>query len=253
MNDLSKQDLAKELEEMQYLLSLHQLCVDTDPLSKAYGACLKESDDKVWSYRISNLMFRIPTIGHTLPVGADDLTVSFSIKARGPFHPDEKIRNPLSDLEFNVVISGGRLNDAGDYINLISSWHLDKHVPAHQEELTKYIHPEYHMTYGGRKMWDLTSFDYGQSLILPTPRICFPPMDGILGIDFVIHNYLKRDFHKKLTEKADYKRLILNSQNRFWKPYYLAIAKAYSEMEGMSFNNCITHLSLIPNLIPGPK
>jgi hypothetical protein len=248
VTELSKQDLAKDLDQMAYLLSLYQLCNDTGPLARAYGLCMKESNDKTWSYKVYNLIFHIPTIGHTIPNGADDISLSLSIKAKGPFQPDDKIRNPLIDLEFNIEISGGYINAQHEYVYLKSSWHLDKHTPAHLEELTKFIHPEYHMTYGGRKMWDVTSYDYGQSLILPTPRICSPPMDAILGIDFVIQNYLKRDTHKKLTELADYKRLIANAQQRFWKPYYLAIAKAYNKIDGVVFNDCINSYSLVPNI-----
>lgn len=187
-------------------------------------------------------------MGHTIPNDADNLTVSLSVKARGAFHPDSKVRNPLTHLEFNVVVVGGCLDKNGDYVDLISSWHLDKHVPESDNELTKFIHPEYHMTYGGRKMWDKTNFNFGQSLILPTPRLNSPPMDGILGIDFVIHNYLRREHHQKLTATREYQRLIYQAQMRMWKPYYLSIAKAYNKLDAVEFNGCITHKSLIPNL-----
>jgi hypothetical protein len=248
VSEINKHDLAKELDVMQHLLIKHSICNDTSPLAAAYGACMRDSNDATWSYRISNLLFQVPNMGHTIPHDADDLTVSLSVKVKGPFHPDDKVRNPLTDLEFNVVVLGGRYDTNGDVVELISSWHLDKHIPENGEEVTKFIHPEYHMTYGGRRMWDKTSFDYGQTLILPTPRLNSPPMDGILGIDFVIHNYLKREQHKNLTTSREYQCIIQQAQVRMWKPYYLAIAKAYHKFDAIDFNNCITHKSLIPNL-----
>jgi hypothetical protein len=247
VSEINKNDLAKELHEMQYLLVAHGICNDPSPLARAYGTCMRDSDTNSWSYRIDDLLFHIPKMGHTLPHDADELTVSLSVKVKGPFHTDQKVRNPLTDLEFNVVILGCHLDGGGDYVDLISSWHLDKHIPGHEEELTKFIHPEYHMTYGGRKMWG-TSFDFGQSLVLPTPRLNSPPMDGILGIDFVIHNYFKREVHQKLTSSPEYQRLIYQAQMRLWKPYYLTIARAYHKLEAIEFNECITHKGLVPNL-----
>lgn len=163
MKEINKHDVARELEEMAYLLNVHGICDDTQPLYKAQGVCLRDSNETNWSYKIKNLIFRVPVLGHTIPHDAADITVSFSLTASGPFHPDEKVRNPLTDLEFNVEVTGSYINNSYELVPLISCWHLDKHIKVNEVDLTKFIHPEYHMTYGGRKMWNIRNYEYGHS------------------------------------------------------------------------------------------
>jgi hypothetical protein len=66
------------------------------------------------------------------------------------------------------------------------------------------------------------SFDYGTGLILESPRIAHPPMDAILGIDFVLTNYFcssRLDFR----EEGDYSNLLRAAQKRIWLPYARAL------------------------------
>lgn len=248
MIEVNKSDLISELEKIALFLNDYKLCEDTSPIYSAMTECLEKSTDATWSYSISNLLFRIAPTSHTIPHDADDITVSLSLSIEGIFNNNNKeIKNPLQSLEFNIEISGAFL-EANDVLKLKAAWHLDKHIPKKAGELTKYIHPEYHLTHGGRKIWDLTGYNYGQSIILPTPRLCHPPMDGILGIDFILQNYFKKEAHMDLTMSLDYLRLIGGAQNRLWRPYYLAIANSFPPTNDIVIQSCISAKGLVPNI-----
>ncbi len=138
------------------------------------------------------------------------LTISFTIH----FQYDSK-KNFLDVQEFNFEVWGLPRAES----NLVkSSWHFD-YEPKVQK--TKYIHPLYHLTYGGALMDDL---DIGNVLLLPTPRISYLPMDFVLGIDFIWSNFIKKDQYKDVVSEPEYSAAVKNSQNRLWQPYISTLA-----------------------------
>lgn len=74
---------------------------------------------------------------------------------------------------------------------------MDYDINNNQE----YIHPHFHLTWGGDTMKGL---GLGDVLLLPTPRISYPPLDIILGIDFVLSNFVKADIYKKIQCDSQY-------------------------------------------------
>lgn len=239
----NKDVIKADLELISDLLVRNGICEDPSPIQKAIGHSYKHSKDESWEYKIVNLKFILDTFSHVIPQGADLLELYLSMDLKG-LYTSNKALNPLLDMQLNIVIQG--LNKEGD--DLLASWHFDKHDPDDDDEESKFLHPEYHFTYGGRKMWGYTTtLNWGASLILPTPRFHYPPLDGILGIDFVLSNYIKKDRRNKITKLPEYKKMIRRSQERIWKPYYLSISNYWTKH--LQEGDVMDLSKLIPNLI----
>tara|TARA_Y100001951_G_scaffold105350_1_gene122206 strand:+ start:6909 stop:7625 length:717 start_codon:yes stop_codon:yes gene_type:complete len=99
-------------------------------------------------------------------------------------------------------------------------WHMDYHVEPGNPP--KYMHPDFHIHHGGRKLNDLD--DYGKIALLDNPRVMHNPLDVFLGIDFIISNFYPENEWKKLRADQRYERLIKAAQENWWRPYYLSLA-----------------------------
>ena len=86
------------------------------------------------------------------------------------------------------------------------------------------------MTWGGDVLKNL---NLGDVLLLPTPRISYPPMDIVLGIDFVLSNFVKVDLYRQIQNDSQYKAAVKNAQEKYWKPYMLSLAHHWCN------NNCL--------------
>ncbi len=115
-------------------------------------------------------------------------------------------------------------NESGDVKFLHSSWHIDKHDSTKQ---VSSIHPLFHFEYGNSELNKSEDFNFGDFIILDTPRIMHPPLDIVLGIDFVIKNFYQYKDHYVLTENPLYKKYIENAQMRLWKPYFISLASKF--------------------------
>jgi hypothetical protein len=169
---------------------------------------------------------------HALPKGIDklsfdernleiNLTTTFSEQISGECKADPIIKlgvNFYLDLTYEAE---------GEVKKAMSSWHLDKSSSTHD----KYCHPIYHFTFGGMHMTK-NKHDYGQLLLLSSPRINHPPLNIILACDFIIRNFYAKDNHKKITNEPAYKMLIESAKSRYWKYY----SEAFHSKWDSSFN-----------------
>lgn len=121
------------------------------------------------------------------------------------------------------------------------SWHFDFDTKTDAE----YVHPFFHLTYGGKSMDGL---DLGKTLLLPTPRIAYFPMDFVLGIDFILSNFMLKEQYMKLRDKKEYDSAVKNSQSRLWQPYVYTIANHWGKTINLpnSYYGCN---QLLPTLI----
>lgn len=109
-----------------------------------------------------------------------------------------------------------------------SSWHLDKHVRNENNNST-YLHPAYHLTFGGHHMEDQQKEDsdeFGRALIIRSPRIMHPPMELILGLDFIFTHFIPKSELDLVTHRS-YIEIIENLKAKIWLPYALSIVKNY--------------------------
>ena len=94
---------------------------------------------------------------------------------------------------YHSTISGVTVEGKNQNGLFKSSWHLD----YDNNNVQDFIHPHFHITWGGNKMKDL---NLGEVLLLPTPRFSYPPMDIVLGVDFILSNFVKVDIYKANTK-----------------------------------------------------
>ncbi len=146
--------------------------------------------------------------------GSEDPIRPFS---RGDIH--------VPGFSLQVVITIG---DSSSHIAK-ASWHFDRHPDkkddGKSEENTDFVHPLYHVHFGGKEINE-GQIQYGEVLILESPRLLHPPMDIVLAIDFVLGNFYSKSSGKvnELRDNPQYQKIVTKAKNRFWKPYFLGLA-----------------------------
>lgn len=158
--------------------------------------------------------------GHTLPRDLDELEITLRIKDEIKIKKTlNQIEDPIAQLDgFNIIIN------SGDYT---ASWHLDRHMKNDGDG--RYIHPIYHWTFGGYHLeGQYDAKDFGFSIFMRTPRLMHPPLDFILGLDFIFRHFIPNKELEILNDQV-YMDIVKKLQAHFWKPYSLALAKNYCE------------------------
>jgi len=225
----NKESICNDLLILAELLNEHDLCKDTKSLYSASNFRYN-TDINNWKYNVSIPITVNSIPSHIRPIDTEFLEINFSIEIEGTFVEEMNVENCLLDLKFDILISG--LTNEG--LN-IATWHLDKHVGCDDDGESKFTHPEYHFSFGGNKMWE-QNLDCGGILLHPSPRIPHPPMDAILGVDFILQNFIDRKDIFKLLNTPEYKNIVRNSQIRLWRPYMLATASHWCNYGGCGLN-----------------
>lgn len=244
MNDLdnTKESLATDLYEIALLLEKYSLIKDCTGLYNASEKIRTSQNKNIWKYEFTNVKFETEgSISGTIPKNIESIEIAFSIKIEGFFCPNNQYSNPLNLLAFDVELYGFDSN----FENFYAAWHLDKHIGQSGDNECNFHHPEYHFTFGGNKMEEKNDF-FGSCLILPAPRFSYPPMDAILGIDFILQNYFPLKQRKKIMTDPTYIRLIAKSQERLWKPYYTSITSRWHPFPNISFDSDIHYSKMNP-------
>jgi hypothetical protein len=210
--------IGDDLCKLADLLITDGICTNTGSLEAAGNSCSKMATETNWGYKFFNLDFNIDEVRSRIPSFCTDLILRFSIDIEGVVQKEKEISNPLNKLFFDIEITGSYLDEKEDkVIPLHCSWHFDKHLKEEGDGSPKYSHPEYHIAFGGKKMEGREI--YGSTLILPSPRIAYPPMDGPLGVNFILQNYYHKDRIKNILTNPLYMQIIEKSQNRLILPY----------------------------------
>lgn len=185
-----------------------------------------------WGYELSNVIIQVPRPKKSkgiLPQGTVIKTLSISAVIIGKFSRVDYAEDPFVHLEFNLVIKGDLKGQ-----EMIASWHLDRHLENSSDNQPNELHPIYHMQYGGKKL-KLPNDNYGTHLVLETPRLLHLPLDGILGVDFVIGNFLGEQ-RKVLCTKKPYWKCIKDSQDSIWRPFIHALANRWNPYGAANYN-----------------
>lgn len=227
---VESKSIGSDLCSLARLLVQYGICIDTSSLENAGQSCLHLQEDTAWRYELNKISFEINKVGGMIPSGAYDLSVSLSLNIiGGTANVGVGIWDPLEKLVFDIELEGFRDNiSQDDLVELYSSWHLDRHIGKEGDGRNKYSHPMYHFTFGGNKMEDKGDV-FGDCLILPSPRIAYPPMDAVLGIDFLLQNYLHRDKISDLISDPEYINIVKRAQDRLVKPYFFSIVSFWNE------------------------
>lgn len=189
-------------EAIKFLASIlkrEKICSDISPLSNCFNN---------GKYRVEELKFNINEVPRNTKPNVELLEVILDVS-----YNETEDDIPISNYCFRVTAQGIDHN-----LKIIkSSWHLDYDCDNSQA----YIHPYFHLTWGGNA---IKSLNLGDLLLLPTPRISYPPMDIVLGIDFILSNFIKSNIYSRIQSDSYYRAAVKNAQSRFWKPYILSLA-----------------------------
>lgn len=193
---------------------------------KDIGKTIKE-DKNTFSYEFTKFKIVIPRKlkpSHTMPKGVEKITITLSVDdtiAVKRFN-NLRVEDPFLNLDnFNIILNCEDTH--------YSSWHLDRHIMDRKEGDGDNLHPIYHMTYGGHYMESKQEDGldvFGKSLIIRAPRLMHPPLELILGLDFVFRHYISRASLPLLDHKP-YIKLIEDMKRDIWFPFALALTKNY--------------------------
>jgi len=238
---LKNREIGDDLTKFIDLLKKFDFCSDYGSMDHAGGMCTKKANETQWSYN-GSIIFNIDTVGSSHPLDLDNLRVVFTIDIKAEQGEDSPICDPLQSLNFDIEIYGTSDSKGND---IVCCWHLDrnKEINANPDH---YSHPKYHLTFGGDKLPE--TGDYGKLIILPSPRIAYPPMDAVLGIDFIIQNYIDRNKTKTLIHDPTYREIVDKSQRRLWKPYYHSISSKW-DYNVSAYDEQFNHTILLPFLM----
>jgi hypothetical protein len=191
-----------------------------------------------WGYDSKEIVFSVNPAPNGVKPAVDRMQIILRINVVGSY-----VKRPegvaVNMLECNVIVKGYKGDD-----EYISTYHFDRNIEGGMAP--EYPHPYYHMHFGGREM-DVDNRNFGNLLLLDSPRVAHLPMEIILGVDFILSNFLP-DKWNALRNDGEYVNLHRRYQKLFWRPYIHALAQHWQdEYEG----GCeISSTELLPQLVP---
>ena len=170
-------------------------------------------------------------LSHT---GVKVLELEFDMNVNGNFEDAISGKDPFSSYAFNIVMYG--MNDSD---MLYNDMHLDRHDGSVSNNS---VHPYYHFHFGGNRLTDQVE-NYGQILILDSPRLMYHPMDFILAVDFIVSNFVPESWDR-LRKDGNYISILQKAQKLFIEPYFKSLANFFDKTPSLW-----NHQELYPQLV----
>ncbi len=237
-DDSIRRKIASELERTAEILLRYNIVQDVGPLYAAAASCLSYNRENCWAYQLERLLFRNLGDFKKLPSRVEDIYLELSVYVSGLCKPEEG-GDPLLNLGMDIIIRGQILlpNNENGSANktLTSAWHLDRHIFNEDNNLPEYFHPHYHFQYGGKNLKSIEDnndglLPYGIALFTDSPRIAHPPMEALLGIDFVLTNFMSKKSIAFRIEDGGYHNLLQSKQEQIWKPYIESLSRSWQNV-----------------------
>lgn len=208
--------VAKSLELLAEILTKERIVDDISPLQRAAHNCRRYPKDGKWGYSVENLIFRRLGNLRVFQEGFDirHATLQFSVIVEGLCEIPER-NDPLTLLELNIDLFGSYEGES-NIEEASTAWHLDKHI---YEDPSEFVHPVYHISFGGKHLESKINNKNNPVLLIDSPRIAHPPLDAVLGIDFVITNFLGTSITSFRKNNGTYINIVGEMQKCIWKPY----------------------------------
>jgi len=213
--DVIKRGIAADLLALFKVLQEDKTGVVVNPevLTSAANQALRGSKDESWSYEVADLQLKVDIPQKVFPANCGKwLNIHIDLDLKGSC--SDKSDDCITDLVLQIKIET-------DTQQKICSWHFDRHI-GDSSDAPDEAHPLYHFQHGGHAMKDIHG-SLGRTLLLPAPRLAFPPMDAILSLDFVLSNFAGQSW-QELRNESTYTRLLKESQMRHWRPYIKQLA-----------------------------
>ncbi|KIF44530.1 hypothetical protein M445_26090 [Vibrio owensii 47666-1] len=195
-----------------------QIIQDPSPLYQLKSTLERRTTDRGLAYTLDDLRFVNISGDHFISGGnwiEDTLDVRLNLNLF--LYPDKNfefgsVKESVVEITYEALNTQGRISRG--------AWHLDRHDHS---GVPSFIHPDYHIHHGGRHIKDNTN-DYGELVLLNTPRLLHPPLDIFLAFDFLLTNFYDRRVWASFRANPSYIALIKNAQEYWWKEYYTQIA-----------------------------
>jgi hypothetical protein len=232
--------ISNDLMSLSQVLEKHSAAVvkNAEVLKSSANQCSRQTSNSEWNYEVAGLQFRVKTPQNVLPSHCGDwLLVEIDLDVGGAL--DDVLDDCFNSLVLNVSIRTENHEN-------ICSWHFDRHITGDGDDdmdEPEEAHPRYHFQHGGHAMKGIAE-DLGKVLLLPAPRLPFPPMDAVLAIDFLLSNFAGACW-KELRNEPIYVRLLKDAQRRHWKPYLERLASWW----GAGPKNEAEITTLLPHLV----
>ena len=196
----------------------------------------RETNPNIWGYDVPNLLFRFssdPEKSKPYPLKKVELLLTVTV--RGDANNLDTNNDPFESLNFDIILKGEHNQN-----RLMTSYHLDRHIVDEGDNHSLEAHPCYHFQFGGKKMIDEhgKALDSGSILFLDPPRISYHPMDLILGVDFLLSNFLPKNWNNLINNIGEYNALVEKYQKLFLKPHAISMASHWDRrvLNGDSLN-----------------
>lgn len=222
------------------------LLIDCSSINDAAAECQTykpEGKDTCWGYHLNHFAFHFQAPNKSFPksINTNHLVLELSVAIEGKCA--SRFGDPFEKLSVDIVVTSKQ--DAGEETNILS-WHLDRHIAESTDNESREVHPLYHFHYGGRRMYNLNS--YGNTLLLSPPRLQFPPMDGILAIDFALSNFKPVEWRRLREQSENYSKLIKEAQSLYWTPFFLSLVTT-EELNDKQLKNSVPINELWPQCV----
>ena len=218
-----KDRISKDLLSLARVLNEDSsgVVINPDVLRSAANQVKSGSKKGSWSYQVADLQLKVDIPQNILPTRCGEwLDIGLDLDIGGQCVADGS--TSITDLILNLKI---RTNTQSNFC----SWHFDRHITNKSEDRNSSAeaHPLYHFQHGGHAMKKFAE-SLGSMLLLPAPRLAFPPMDAILSLDFVLSNFSGLCW-QQLRDEPTYLRLLKESQKKYWQPYLLRLASWWDD------------------------
>lgn len=225
-----------QLTMIANLLKRKQICRDVSPIFNAIPKIGKNGEN---SLKIEGLEIILPKPSNMRPNNITKLVAIITVETDGKQINELEIDHMYENYLFNVLFKG---YGPGKEEYYYSSFHLD-YDPTNSSD---FIHPWFHLTYGGINVKNVA---HGELMVLPAPRIPFWPMDFILGLDFILSNFLDIErYNKEFIADSYYRSALKNSQDSIWRPYILSISHHWCKFSNCKYN--MVNKALSQNYVP---
>lgn len=247
MNPLTREEIEKysafrgerkaEIQVLADILSREEIVRDASFIYNSAGSFSgDEKKSRMWRFEMVDLEFTaIDTTDTQLqrikPTDARELNILLTIELIANCVDKDDLNDPFDYLQLDLEVRGNSIGNSRAHV--FCAWRLDKQPHGQSGH---FVHPLYHIQYGGEKVWEQCQDDedYGRQLLLTSPRIAHPPLDPILAVDFVLSNFFAEKWAKLRNDAGDYIDLVKEAQNRYWRPYAIAMASNWDKNLGFT-------------------
>lgn len=219
--------LAKELKRNGF-------CLSVKPLLDAENMISSTPSHSALAYNIDTLVLKIGKPRNTLPKEVKYCEAVLDMSIREGI-PDKKlIKDNIESYSFAILLRG-IIQDEKKYV--CARWHLDA-----DNDGNDHVHPKYHLTFGGNEMENAENI-----LMLKSPRLPHPPMDCILGIDFILRHFVRKELCSNIIEHPTYQQGVREAHERLWRPYYTAISNYWCRCNQLTIDKrqCFEYLPML--------